>query len=171
MRTIVFLLSVAFLLGPAGLVLADTPGVLNAAGDFIPAKVAGAVMTADVTPAIERTGKIAMVAGLLVTLLTQLMRSSAFGGLMQRLPRRKRILVPIGLSAVSGLLTSWLTGMNWQDATWTAVETAAMSVFAAEGILAGAAGLRGGEALPKAPTTSPDAPTAVGNETPGELSA
>jgi hypothetical protein len=157
MRTLVFLLTLVALMGAADLVVAQTPGVLDMAGNFIPAKgTVGAVMSADVTPAVERTGKIAMLAGLLVTLLTQLMRSSAFGGMMSKMPRRKRILVPIGLSAVAGLLTAWLGGISWQDAAWTALETAALSVFAAEGLLAGVAGLRGGEAAPK-----PDAPPVV----------
>jgi hypothetical protein len=159
MRLLFFVLALITCMGAFDPVFAQVPPLPQAGNVGAAGAGMATVVSADVTPAVDRTGKIALVAGIIVTMLTQLMKSSAFGGWLKTVDRQKRILVPIGLSALSGLLTQWLTGMCWQDACWTAAETAGMSILAAEGVLASWMGLRTGDGVPKTPSVEPTPPT------------
>jgi hypothetical protein len=103
--------------------------------------------------------KAATVAGLIVTLLVQLLKSSAFGGWIRTIDRRKRILVPLALAATVGVVGPWLGIVGWEDAAKLACETAAVSVFAGEAVISQLMGQRTGEAV-AAPAPAPSAPEA-----------
>lgn len=130
------------------------PSIALAAGDAVPPGFPAPSFFAGVP-----VEKVAAVAGVIVTFICQCLRSGAFGAQVQRLPRRWRILVPLGLAAVVGVVGPWLGVADWEDGFKLALETAAMSVLTAEVVLANALGLRTGEAA-KAPAAAPAAPPA-----------
>lgn len=129
------------------------PALALAAGDAVPPGFPSAGFFATIS-----TEKAAPIAGLIVTFVTQMLRSSAFSGWVTTLPRRQRILVPLGLSAVVAVVGPWLGIVGWDDAVKLGLETAASSVFLAEVVIANALGQRTGEAPAKAAAASPSDP-------------
>lgn len=111
--------------------------------------VPGVAFAADavtaVIPTAQRMGGWAAVAGFVIFILTQLQKTPAFGAWLQKVPRALRILLPLVLSAICGLLASWLDGMDIKHAAMTAFYTLASAVLQAEAF-SQATGTRSGPA-------------------------
>jgi hypothetical protein len=91
-----------------------------------------------------------LLAGITIMFIVELLRWLRPGGLVERIPRRKRIALPILLSAVPGVLWFLLGDVTCLEAFHVSLFAAATAVFAHELVIEailGHAGTRG-EFLP-----------------------
>lgn len=107
--------------GPAADILA---GTATPDQPLIPAVAKG---TGDLVDAWKTRGWLAGLAAA-VLLLTGLLRRKEFGGLLDKLPKRARILVPAVLGCVGAFLAGITGNLPWSEALVLAVLTGPMAV-------------------------------------------
>lgn len=74
--------------------------------------------------------------GTAIMCVVELLRSPPLGGVLDRIPRRWRIVVPVGLSGVAGILWRVINGeQSWQEALSIGVFAGATAVFAHEAVV------------------------------------
>lgn len=79
-------------------------------------------------------GTIAAV-GAAIMLLVELFRSQRFGALVELIPRRWRVAVPVVLGGIAGVLSSVAGGMSWQEALYIGLFAGPTAVFAHEAVV------------------------------------
>jgi hypothetical protein len=79
-------------------------------------------------------GTIAAV-GAAIMLLVEALRSPRLGWLVEWIPRRWRIVVPVVLSGIAGILSSVAGGMSWQEALYIGLFAGPTAVFAHEAVV------------------------------------
>jgi hypothetical protein len=148
-----FLLAVMLLAG-AGAVASDATPPLPQASVATP-DVAAADVAAGADDAIRayRTGGWLGVLAVLVSLLTGWLRRPSAGGLLDWLPKRARILVPLVLGCVAALLGAHAAGgVPWGEAVVLAVLTGPTAVALHQGV---ARSLLGGQSPETRARTAP----------------
>jgi len=112
-------------------VLPNVAPVPTSGGDLTVGEALGAA--GDVVHAYRTGGWLAALAALVV-FLTGLLRRPQFGALLDRLPKRARILVPLALGALAAFLASYAGGVPWLEAVVLAVLTGPTAVALHQGI-------------------------------------
>lgn len=79
-------------------------------------------------------GTIATV-GAAIMLLVELLRSPRFGRLVELIPKRWRIAVPVVLGGIAGILSSVAGGVSWQEAMYIGLFAGPTAVFAHEAVV------------------------------------
>lgn len=139
--------------------------LLDASTAAVGSKAAHAAVEAT-TVGVPATGRFAVIAGIFVGLLVQLMKSSAFAGWMKTVDRRYRIAVPMFLSAVVACAGPWLNIVGWEDAVYAGITAFGTSVgVMGELVFSSAMGIRtGGKDTKPGMTLAPSEPAPVVSE-------
>ena len=109
---------------------------------------AGAVIDA------VRTGSAIGIAATVIMLLINLFKAPWLGGLVNKIPKRWRVAIPILLGGVAGILTNIGGGLSWPEALMVGLFSGPTAVFAHEAVVEAILG--------KAVSRGPSGPDVVG---------
>lgn len=94
----------------------------------------GQLDTQDLIDAVS-SGKVIAIAAAAIMLLVNILKQPWAGGYMAKIPKRWRILIPIVLGGVAGILSSVVGGMPWFQALIIGLFTGPTAVFAHEAVI------------------------------------
>jgi len=73
--------------------------------------------------------EIIVVAAVVITTLTSLFKDPRLGGLVRKIPKRARIVIPLLLSVAAGLLSNVALGLPWEEALQVTLFSGPSAVF------------------------------------------
>jgi len=103
--------------------------VAGAAADVPPDLGVGALVDA------AKLGKVLPIIAAAIMVLVNLFKSPALGGLVAKIPARLRVIIPIALGGVAGILSSVIGGMSWPEALVVGLLSGPSAVFLHEGFV------------------------------------
>lgn len=118
-----------------------SPGLLGAAPLALDPGIQDVATAAGSMIDAVRTGQWLAGLAILVTLLTAALRRPWAGRLLDRLPKRTRVLVPLLLGCLAALLTGLAGGVPWTEAMALAVLTGPSAVALHQGVARSVLGL------------------------------
>jgi len=111
-------------------------GALFGAAPAVWASPDGAALVdvTEVVTAVDSGSAIAIVAACIMVVVN-LFKAPWMGGLVKKIPARWRVVVPIALGAIAGILSDVMLGMSWGHALMIGLFSGPTAVFAHEAVV------------------------------------